>query len=61
MMAKVVEWLCRLFVGGLFVVAGYAKLANRFEFELAIESYQILPVWGVIAVARALQIGRAHV
>ena len=35
-------------------IAGYAKLANRFEFELAIESYQILPVWGVIAVARAL-------
>lgn len=35
-------------------MAGYAKLAHRFEFELAIESYQILPVWGVIAVARTL-------
>ena len=53
-LAKGIEWLCRLFLGGLFLVAGYAKLANRFEFELAIESYQILPVWGVIAVARTL-------
>lgn len=53
-LGKVIEWACRLFLGGLFVVAGYAKLAHRFEFELAIESYQILPVWGVIAVARSL-------
>jgi uncharacterized membrane protein YphA (DoxX/SURF4 family) len=50
----IIEWGCRLFLGGLFVIAGYAKLANRFEFELAIESYQILPVWGVIALARTL-------
>lgn len=53
-MARILEWLSRLFIGGLFLVAGYAKLANRFEFELAIESYQLLPVWGVIAVARTL-------
>ena len=53
-LATIVEWLCRLFLAGLFIVAGYAKLAHRFEFELAIESYQILPVWGVIAVARTL-------
>jgi uncharacterized membrane protein YphA (DoxX/SURF4 family) len=53
-LARIIEWACRLFIGGLFVVAGYAKLANRFQFELAIESYQILPVWGVIAVARVL-------
>lgn len=52
--AKGMEWCCRLFVAGLFIVAGYAKLAHRFEFELAVESYQILPVWGVIAVAHAL-------
>src|SRR5689334_12095247 len=45
-MASIFEWLCRLFLGGLFIVAGYLKLA--------IESYQILPVWGVIAVARTL-------
>jgi uncharacterized membrane protein YphA (DoxX/SURF4 family) len=52
--AKILEWVSRLFIGGLFVAAGYAKLAHPFEFELAIESYQILPVWGVIAVARTL-------
>ena len=53
-LAIILEWACRLFLGGLFIVAGYAKLANRFEFELAIESYQILSVWGVIAVAHTL-------
>jgi uncharacterized membrane protein YphA (DoxX/SURF4 family) len=53
-MAAILQWGCRLFVGGLFVFAGFSKLGHPFEFEMAIESYQILPVWGVIAVARML-------
>lgn len=52
--SHILEWMCRLFLGGLFVVAGYAKIENRFAFEMAIESYQILPVWGVIKVAQIL-------
>ena len=51
---NVLQWICRLFLGGIFIVAGYAKIAEPFQFEMAIESYQLLPVWGVIAVARAL-------
>ncbi|MSO19285.1 MAG: DoxX family membrane protein [Acidobacteria bacterium] len=53
-MGRVLQWICRLFLGGLFIVAGYVKIAEPFQFEMAIESYQLLPVWGVIAVARML-------
>ena len=54
MIWKILEWSCQLFLGGLFIAAGYAKIAEPFQFELALESYQLLPVWGVIAVARTL-------
>jgi uncharacterized membrane protein YphA (DoxX/SURF4 family) len=46
--------MARLFLGALFLYAGYAKLRQPFLFEMAVDSYQILPSWGVIAVARTL-------
>ena len=42
-------------MGGMFVYAGYAKLIQPpFLFEMAVDSYQILPAWGVLAVAHTL-------
>ena len=44
-------------LGALFIYAGFTKLYPRehqFLFELAVSAYQILPVWGVIVVARTL-------
>lgn len=54
MIWRIFHWLTRLFLGGMFVYAGYAKLKEPFLFEIAVDSYQILPSWGVIVVARTL-------
>lgn len=54
MALRVLAWICRLGIGGLFVVAGYTKLRSPFMFEMAVDAYRILPPFGVIVVARSL-------
>ena len=54
MLWRVLEWICRLLLGALFVIAGYTKLGNPFLFEMAVDTYQLLPPTGVIGVARTL-------
>ncbi len=57
MPGKVLYWISRLGLGLLFIYAGFTKLyppENRLLFEMAVSAYQILPVPGVIAVARVL-------
>ena len=54
MLLRVLEWICRLLLGALFVIAGYTKLGNPFLFEMAVDTYQLLPPIGVIVVARTL-------
>ncbi|HWP84632.1 MAG TPA: MauE/DoxX family redox-associated membrane protein [Terriglobia bacterium] len=54
MLWRILQWFARLFLGALFLYAGYAKLREPFLFEMAVDSYQLLPPWGVIAVARTL-------
>ena len=50
----ILQWLARLFLAGLFLYAGYMKLQNPFLFEMAVDSYQLLPATAVIIVARTL-------
>jgi len=57
MTLKVFQLICRLVLGGLFVYAGFTKLyppENRLLFEMAVSSYQLLPVPLVIVVAYVL-------
>lgn len=54
MTLRILEWACRLALGGLFLVAGYTKLRNPFLFEMAVDAYRLLPPWAVIVVARSL-------
>ena len=54
MVLRVLGWICRLVLGGLFVFAGYTKLKNPFLFEMAVDAYRILPPALVIIVARGL-------
>jgi uncharacterized membrane protein YphA (DoxX/SURF4 family) len=57
MIFKVFQLVCRLALGGLFVYAGFTKLypvENRLLFEIAVSSYQLLPVPVVIVVAQVL-------
>ncbi len=43
-----------MLLGALFVIAGYTKLGSPFLFEMAVDTYQLLPPVGVIVVARPL-------
>ncbi len=54
MLLRVLEWICRLVLGALFVFAGYTKLGSPVLFEMAVDTYQLLPPVGVIVVARSL-------
>lgn len=57
MIWRILQWISRLALGGLFIYAGFSKLYPRehqFLFEMALSSYQLLPVWGVVVVARLL-------
>ena len=54
MIWKVFQWIARLFLGALFLYAGYAKLQEPFLFEMAVDSYQLLAPWAVLAVAHSL-------
>ncbi|HKZ51805.1 MAG TPA: MauE/DoxX family redox-associated membrane protein [Candidatus Acidoferrales bacterium] len=57
MTLKVFQLVCRLVLGGLFLYAGFTKLypaEHRLLFEIAVSSYQLLPVPVVIIVAQVL-------
>lgn len=54
MALRLLGWVCRLVLGGLFVFAGYTKLRNPLLFEMAVDTYRLLPSAGVIAVAWSL-------
>lgn len=57
MIRRVLEWFCRLLLGGLFVYAGFTKVypaEHRFLFEMTLSAYRLLPPAAVIVVARAL-------
>ncbi len=57
MIDKLLHWISRLGLGGLFIYAGFTKLypaENQFLFEMAVSSYQLLPVPAVNLVALVL-------
>ncbi len=62
---RIIIWIGRLVLAGIFVYAGYAKLTMGMHprpsigvalsfFALQVDSYQILPTWGVNFVAHTL-------
>lgn len=56
-MLRTLGWICRLALAVIFLYAGYSKLfppIHRFQFEMVVSAYQLLPAWAVIIVARAL-------
>ncbi len=54
MLVRVLQWICRLALAAIFLYAGFVKAGNRFRFEMDLSTYQLLPDWGVIAVAAML-------
>ena len=53
--ARALVLLGRLALGAMFLYAAYTKLRHPWVlFAMAVNSYQVLPEWGVTLVARAL-------
>lgn len=56
-LARVLGWICRLALAGIFLYAGFVKLyptINLYKFMMDISTYQLLPDWGVQFVAYTL-------
>jgi uncharacterized membrane protein YphA (DoxX/SURF4 family) len=54
-MHRPLKLLLRLVLGAVFLYAAYTKLSQSWLlFALSIDSYQMLPEWAVLAVARTL-------
>ena len=54
-MIRGLRLLLRLLLGAVFVYAAYTKLRQSWLlFALSIDSYQLLPEWAVLALARTL-------
>ena len=52
---RILVWLVRLALGGVFVYAAWTKLKDPWLlFAMSIDSYKVLPQWGVLVVARTL-------
>jgi uncharacterized membrane protein YphA (DoxX/SURF4 family) len=54
MILHILHWCCRLFLGGIFIYAGYTKMENSLQLAAAVEAYQLLPPHLVIWVAKIL-------
>ena len=54
MILKLLHWLCRLVVAGVFLYSGYVKYQNPLQFAVAISGYQLLPEDFVYPMARYL-------
>jgi uncharacterized membrane protein YphA (DoxX/SURF4 family) len=54
-MRSVLSWTLRILLAAVFVFAAYSKLKQSYlVFAMSIDSYQLLPEWAVLAVARTL-------
>ncbi len=40
---KIVHWLCRLILAGIFLYSGYVKLQEPLQFAVAISGYKLVP------------------
>jgi uncharacterized membrane protein YphA (DoxX/SURF4 family) len=50
-------WTLRILLAAVFLFAAYSKLKQSYlVFAMSIDSYQLLPEWAVLAVARSLPI-----
>jgi uncharacterized membrane protein YphA (DoxX/SURF4 family) len=43
MTLKIIHWLCRLILAGVFIYSGYIKLQEPLQFAVAISGYKMVP------------------
>ncbi len=54
MILRILDWACRLFLGGIFIYAGYTKIENPLQFAAAVEAYKLVPPHVVIWIVKVL-------
>ncbi len=48
---RVLHWLCRLILAGVFIYSGYVKANETLQFAVAISGYQLVPERFVLPIA----------
>lgn len=51
---RILHWLCRLFLGGVFIYSGYVKVGATLQFAVAIMGYRLVPEKLVLPLATYL-------
>ncbi len=54
MTLKILHWLCRLILAGIFLYSGYVKIQEPLQFAVAIAGYKMVPDDMVFPLARFL-------
>jgi putative oxidoreductase len=54
MTIRIVHWVCRLILAGIFIYGGYVKVKAPLEFAAAIMAYQLVPAKAVYPLAEYL-------
>ena len=54
MTLKILSWLCRLILAGIFLYSGYVKIQEPLQFAVAITGYKLLPDAFVFPLAKCL-------
>ena len=54
MTIKILHWLCRLILAGVFIYSGYVKAQETLQFAVAISGYKMVPEsliypWDIVA------------
>ena len=51
MILKIIHWLCRLFLTGVFIYSGYIKVQATLQFAVTLNGYQLIPDQFIIPIA----------
>ncbi|NLT66850.1 MAG: DoxX family membrane protein [Acidobacteria bacterium] len=51
MTIRIIHWICRLVLAGIFIYSGYVKAQEPLQFAVAISGYQVVPEHLVFPVA----------
>ena len=54
MTLKILHWLCRLILAGIFLYSGYVKIQEPLQFTVAIAGYKLVPDSLVFPLAKCL-------
>jgi uncharacterized membrane protein YphA (DoxX/SURF4 family) len=51
MILKIIHWLCRLFLAGVFLYSGHIKIQGPLQFAVALTGYQLIPERLILPIA----------